>query len=48
MFFIGPGASASRRRPHQARRLLELIEVEEFERAALAEDATAFVEEALV
>jgi hypothetical protein len=35
-------------RPHQARRLLELIEVEESERATLAEDAAAFIEEALV
>jgi len=33
--------------PHQARRLLELIEVEESERATLAEDAAAFIEEAL-
>jgi hypothetical protein len=34
-------------RPHQARRLLELIEAEEAERAALAEDAAVFREETL-
>ena len=34
-------------RPHQGRRLLELIEAEEAERVALAEDAAVFLEEAL-
>jgi hypothetical protein len=34
-------------RRHQARQLLELIEAEEVERAALAEDAAAFLDEAL-
>jgi hypothetical protein len=46
-YWISVGLTIGLERPHQARRLLELIEVEESERAALAEDATAFVEEAL-
>ena len=46
-YWISVGLTIGLERPHQARRLLELIEATESERAALAEDATAFVEEAL-
>jgi hypothetical protein len=46
-YWISVGLTIGLERPHQARRLLELIEAEEGERAALAEDATAFIEEAL-
>jgi hypothetical protein len=46
-YWISVGLTIGMERPHQARRLLELIEATESERAALAEDATAFVEEAL-
>ena len=46
-YWIGVGLTIGLERPHQARRLLELIEAEESERAALAEDAAAFIEEAL-
>jgi len=46
-YWISVGLTIGLERPHQARRLLELIEVEESERAALAEDAAAFIEEAL-
>ena len=46
-YWISVGLTIGLERPHQARRLLELIEAEEPERATLAEDATAFVEEAL-
>jgi hypothetical protein len=45
--WISVGLTIGLERPHQARRLLELIEVEESERAILAEDAAAFIEEAL-
>ena len=46
-YWLSVGLTIGLERPHQARRLLELIEAEESERAALVEDATAFVEEAL-
>lgn len=46
-YWISVGLTIGLERPHQARRLLELIEVEESERAILAEDAAAFAEEAL-
>jgi hypothetical protein len=46
-YWISVGLTIGLERPHQARRLLELIEVEESERAILAEDAAAFIEEAL-
>ena len=46
-YWISVGLTIGLERPHQARRLLELIEAEEAERVALAEDAAAFVEEAL-
>ena len=46
-YWISVGLTIGLERPHQARRLLELIEAEETERATLAEDATAFIEEAL-
>ena len=45
-YWISVGLTIGLDRPHQARRLLELIEAEEAERAALAEDAAAFLEEA--
>jgi hypothetical protein len=45
--WISVGLSIGLERPHQARRLLELVEAEEAERAALAEDAAAFLDEAL-
>lgn len=46
-YWISVGLTIGLERPHQARQLLELIEAEEAERAALAEDAAAFIEEAL-
>jgi hypothetical protein len=46
-YWISVGLTIGLERPHQARRLLELIEAEEAERAALAEDAATFVKEAL-
>jgi hypothetical protein len=46
-YWISVGLTIGLERPHQARRLLELIEAEEAERAALAEDAAVFLEEAL-
>jgi len=46
-YWITVGLTIGLERPHQARRLLELIEVEEAERVALAEDAADFLEEAL-
>ena len=45
---MGPRLRQRLERPHQARQLLELIEADEAEHAALAEDAAAFLEEALV
>jgi hypothetical protein len=46
-YWLSLGLAIGLERPHQARRLLELIEVEEAERAALDDDAAAFAEEAL-
>ena len=46
-YWISVGLTIGLERPHQARRLLELIEATESERAALAEDAAEFVQEAL-
>jgi hypothetical protein len=46
-YWISVGLTLGLERPHQARLLLEVIEAEEAERAALAEDAAAFIEEAL-
>ena len=46
-YWISVGLTIGLERPHQARRLLELIEATDSERATLAEDATAFIEEAL-
>ena len=46
-YWISVGLTLGLERPQQARLLLELIETEASERAALAEDAAAFVEEAL-
>ena len=46
-YWISVGLTIGLERPHQARRLLDLIEAEEAERAALAEDAAAFLDEAL-
>jgi len=46
-YWISVGLTIGLEHPQKARRLRELIEAEESERAALAEDATAFIEEAL-
>ncbi len=46
-YWISVGLTIGLERPHQARRLLELIEATESERVALAEDAATFAEEAL-
>jgi hypothetical protein len=46
-YWISVGLTIGLERPHQARRLLEVIEVEEAERGILAKDAAAFIEEAL-
>jgi len=46
-YWISVGLTIGLERPHQARRLLELIEAEEADRVALAEDAAAFLDEAL-
>jgi hypothetical protein len=46
-YWISVGLTIGLERPHQARELLELIEAEETERAALVEDAAVFLEEAL-
>ena len=46
-YWISVGLTIGLERPHQARRLLELIEADESERTALVEDAAAFIEEAL-
>ena len=46
-YWISVGLTIGLERPHQARRLLELIEATESERTTLAEDAAAFIEEAL-
>jgi hypothetical protein len=46
-YWISVGVTIGLERPHQARRLRELIEAEEDERTAPGEDAAAFIEEAL-
>jgi len=46
-YWISVGLTIGLERPTQARRLLELIEAEEAERAALADDAADFLDEAL-
>jgi hypothetical protein len=46
-YWVSVGLTIGLDRPHQARRLLELIEAEETQRAALAEDAADFLDEAL-
>ena len=46
-YWISVGLTIGLERPHQARRLLELIEAEEAERSELIEDATLFLAEAL-
>jgi hypothetical protein len=46
-YWLSVGITLGLERPDQARELLELIEADEAERAALIEDAAAFVEEAL-
>jgi hypothetical protein len=46
-YWISVGLTIGLERPHQARRLLELIEATESERTTLAEDPAAFIEEAL-
>lgn len=46
-YWISVGLTIGLERPHQGRRLLELIEAEESERTALADDAADFLDEAL-
>ena len=46
-YWISVGLTIGLEHPGRARRLLELIEADEAERAALTEDAAAFLEEAL-
>jgi hypothetical protein len=46
-YWISVGLTIGLERPHQARRLLKLIEATESERATLAEEAAAFIEDAL-
>jgi hypothetical protein len=46
-YWLSIGLTIGLERPHQARELLELIEVDEAERVAIDQDAAAFVEEAL-
>jgi hypothetical protein len=46
-YWISVGLTIGLERPHQARRLLELIEAEEAERVALLDDAAAFLDEVL-
>jgi len=46
-YWLGIGLTIGLERPHQARELLELIEIDKAERVALDEDAAAFAEEAL-
>jgi hypothetical protein len=46
-YWLSVGLVIGLEHPASARRLLALIEAEEAERAALAEDAAAFVREAL-
>jgi hypothetical protein len=46
-YWISVGLALGLERPHQARQLLELIEPDEAERTALAEDLAAFIGEAL-
>jgi hypothetical protein len=46
-YWISFGLTIGLERPHQARQLLELIEAEEAERAALEDDAADFLDEAL-
>ena len=46
-YWLSVGITLGLERPNQARELLALIEADEAERAALVDDAAAFVEEAL-
>jgi hypothetical protein len=46
-YWISVGLTLGLEHPLQARQLLALIEADESERTALAEDAAAFIEEAL-
>jgi len=46
-YWLSVGIQLGLERPHQARELLTIIEADELERAALAEDAAGFVAEAL-
>ncbi len=46
-YWLSVGLAIGLEHPASARRLLALIEAEEVERAALAEDAAAFLREAL-
>ncbi|MGO9205750.1 MAG: hypothetical protein ACLQBX_06105 [Candidatus Limnocylindrales bacterium] len=46
-YWISVGLTIGLEHPRQAQRLLELIEAEEIERAALTDDAIDFLDEAL-
>jgi len=46
-YWLSVGVTIGLEHPRQAYRLLELIEAEEIERAALTDDAADFLEEAL-
>ena len=46
-YWLSVGLQLGLERPHQARELLAVIEADELERAALAEDAADFIAEAL-
>jgi hypothetical protein len=46
-YWLSVGLTIGLEHPRQAQRLLELIEAEEIERAALTDDAIDFLEEAL-
>jgi hypothetical protein len=46
-YWLSVGIQLGLERPHQARELLAIVETDELERAALAEDAASFIAEAL-
>jgi hypothetical protein len=46
-YWLSVGLQLGLERPHQARQLLALIEADDRAQVALAEDAAAFIEEAL-
>lgn len=46
-YWMSVGLTIGLERPHQGRRLLDLIEAEEAERTALSDDAADFLDESL-